>query len=169
MSDDKNGQTDLLNAGKDRSRENRTATRSTEEERPQRPRADRSGKLSIPRQFIKPGYVPYLAIDKPGNIESMTADGWEFIYASSATGERTSDEQSQTGTKYTIPAGGGFTYFGLQIRQEWYAEIQQERLEQTRQSEEAMKRPDMTNIPTAGDAYIPSSGGFTSTIKDYNR
>jgi len=163
---------ELLPQGNDknRSREGRQATRSTEEERPQRPRADRSGKLSIPKQFIKPGYVPYLAIDKPGNIEMMLAEGWEFIYASSAEGtERTSDEHSQTGTKYTIPAGNGSTYFGLQIRREWYDEIQAERLQTVRESEEAMKRPDTTNVPSNGDPYIPSGGGFSSTIKDFSR
>ena len=161
----------LLPQGNDktRSREGRPETRSTEQERPQRPRADRSGKLSIPKQFIKPGHVPYLAIDKPGNIEMMVADGWEFIYASNATGtERTSDEHSQQGTKYTIPAGNGNNYFGMQIKKEWYDEIQAERLQAVKESEEAMKRPDTTNVPSAGDPYIPAGGGFTSTIKDFH-
>lgn len=136
---------------------------------PQRPRADRAGKLTIPAHLIKPGYVPYLAIGKPGNIEQMLADGWEFIEGDASL-QRTSDDAAQSGTKFTIPAGGGFIYYGLQIRPEWYEEIQAEKKQELAEIETAMRNPSINGLPTGAELYSKdrdgNSFGLKSSVKD---
>lgn len=136
-----------------RTREARLAQR--EEGRPQRPTAGQEGQLFIPPEYIKPGYVPYLAINKPGNIERLMRKGWEFIEYSSDLGFLRSEAATQDGSKYTIPAGGGFTYYGMQIRKEWYDEIQEELLADARESEKAMQTPATTGLSEGMEAYIP--------------
>ena len=136
-----------------RTREARETTRS--DERPKRPTAGQEGQLFIPPEFIKPGYVPYLAINKPGNIERLIRKGWEFIEADSDLGFQRTEAATQVGSKYTIPAGGGFLYYGLQIRKEWYDEIQAELLQDARESEKAMQNPATTGLPSGSEAYLP--------------
>jgi len=130
-------------------RENRT------DERPKRPTAGQEGQLFIPPEYIKPGYVPYLAIDKPGNIERLIRKGWEFIEADSSLGFLRSESATQDGTKYTIPAGGGHLYYGLQIRKEWYDEIQDELLADARASEKAMQVAGTAGLPAGSETYCP--------------
>jgi hypothetical protein len=55
------------------------------------------------------GYQRYLAIDKPGMLERMEAAWWEYV-----TDDR--------GNKITTPAGGGFTHYLMEIKQELYDE-----------------------------------------------
>ena len=130
-------------------------SRSAESERPQRPSAGREGQLFIPKEYIKPGYVPYLALDKPGNIEKMVRRGWEFIEASSDLGFLRSESATQSGSKYTIPAGGGKLYYGMQIRQDWYDEMQEELLEDAKESHEAMEKPNRSDLPSGAETYLP--------------
>ncbi len=138
---------------------------------PQRPRSNRAGKLSIPAQFIKPGYHPYLAINKPGNVEQMVSEGWEYIYANSTEANlTTSDDAAQSGTKFTIPAGGGFLYYGLQIRPEWYEEMQAERRQELAEAENALRSPSSNVLPSNAELYEKDKEGNTfglkSNIKD---
>lgn len=139
--------------GAERTRETREATRK--DERPKRPTAGQEGQLFIPPEYIKPGYVPYLAINKPGNIERLIRKGWEFIEADSDLDFKRSEAATQAGSKYTIPAGGGYLYYGLQIRKEWYDEIQDELLADARESEKAMQKPTSTGLPTGSETYLP--------------
>lgn len=136
-----------------RTREARADKR--EETRPTRPTAGQEGQLYIPPEYIKPGYVPYLAINKPGNIERMLRKGWEFIEHSSDLGFLRSEAATQDGSKYTIPAGGGFLYYGMQIREEWYKEIIEENAQDAREAEKAMQVAPETGLPTGSEAYIP--------------
>jgi len=127
---------------------------------PQRPRSNRAGKLSIPQEFIKPGYVPYLAINKPGNIEQMISEGWEHIIADSSIANlTTSEDATQSGTKYTIPAGGGFLYYGMQIRPEWHKEIQNERRAELAEAEQALRAPSSNGLPSNAELYDRDSNG----------
>ena len=131
---------------------------------PQRPRSNRAGKLDIPRSLIKPGYVPYLAIDKPGNIEQMLSEGWEHIYGDGSI-QRTSEDAAQSGTKFTIPAGGGFTYYGLQMRPEWHADLQKERSEELAESEQALRSPTTNGLPNNAELYERDKEGNTFGLK----
>jgi hypothetical protein len=138
---------------------------------PQRPRSNRAGKLNIPQQFIKPGYVPYLAINKPGNVEQMVSEGWEYIIANSTDANLlTSEDAAQGGTKFTIPAGGGFLYYGLQIRPEWYEEIQNERRQELAEAESSMRSPNASGLPTGAELYDKDANnksfGLRSSVQD---
>lgn len=149
-----------------RTREGRSTANETV---PQRPRSNRAGKLFIPQHLIKPGYATYLAIDKPGNVEQMLSEGWEHIYGD-ASGQRDSSDPAQGGTKFTIPAGGGFTYYGLQMRPEWYADLQAERREDLAESEHALKTPSTNGLPTGAELYSRDRDGnpfgLRSSVKD---
>ena len=142
----------------------RAARPVSEKDVPKRPATQRQGQLWIPPQFIKPGYVPYLAIDKPGNIERMEAAGWEFVYATN-TSRLNSEDATPMGTKFTTPAGNGSTYYGMQIRKEWYDEIKAEELANGEMSTE----PVTTNMPSGAEVYVPDGkkSVLTSTIKDF--
>jgi hypothetical protein len=133
----------------------REARSARTDERPKRPTAGQEGQLFIPPEFIKPGYVPYLAIDKPGNIERLLRKGWEFIEASSDLGFLRSESATQSGSKYTIPAGGGRLYYGLQIRKEWYDEIQQELTAEAR-NEKDMQAATENGLPSGAGTYCPN-------------
>jgi len=135
-----------------RTREART---SRSDERPKRPTAGQEGQLYIPKELIKPGYFPYLAIDKPGNIERMVRQGWEFIEGDSSLGFLRSESATQDGTKYTIPAGGGSLYYGMQIREDWYKEIQEESLKDAKESEKAMQQASQSGLPAGSETYCP--------------
>jgi hypothetical protein len=149
-----------------RSREARATANETV---PQRPRSGRAGKLDIPKHLIKPGYHVYLAIDKPGNIEGMVSEGWEYIVGD-ASGQRTSEDAAQSGTRFTIPAGGGFTYYGLQIRPEWWEEIQAERRQELADVENALRTPSTNGLPGNAELYDKDQNGnrfgLMSSIKD---
>jgi hypothetical protein len=142
----------------------REARATANESAPQRPRSNRAGKLSIPLHLIKPGYQPYLAIDKPGNIEQMLSEGWEFIYGDGSI-QRTSEDAAQGGTKFTIPAGGGFTYYGLQMRPEWYADLQAERRAELAEVENALKTPSAHGLPQNAELYEKDRDGNTFGLK----
>ena len=146
----------------DRAREARPVT--NDESVPQRPATQRQGQLWIPPQYIKPGYVPYLAIDKPGNIERMEGAGWEFIYTTN-TSRLNSEDATQMGSKFTTPAGNGSTYYGMQIRKEWYDEIKAEERAEGNISD----NPILTDSPTGSEIYIPDGKAsvLTTTIKDH--
>ena len=131
---------------------------------PQRPRSTRAGKLNIPQHMIKPGYTPYLAIDKPGNVEQMLSEGWEHIYGDGSV-QRTSEDAAQSGTKFTIPAGGGFTYYGLQMRPEWYADLKAERREELAEVEAALKTPSAHGLPANAELYEKDRDGNTFGLK----
>ena len=133
---------------------------------PQRPRSSRAGKLDIPREFLKPGYVPYLAINKPGNVERMISEGWEFIIANSTEANlTTSEDAAQSGSKFTIPAGGGFLYYGLQIRPEWHAEIQEERRKELAEAESALRTPSTNGLPSQAELYARDQNNQTFGLK----
>lgn len=141
---------------------NRNDRETVSDKVPQRPSTDRKAKLKLPG--IKPGYVGYLAIDKPGNIEDMVQNGWEFVYQDSFLHDvANSEDATQMGTKYTIPAGGGFKYYGMQIRKEWYDEIIAENADTAKEREQAMKHPSTAGTPANSEAYIPSGGGLNTT------
>lgn len=146
----------------DRVVETRAVTR--EEELPKRPATQRQGQLWIPPQYLKPGYTPYLAIDKPGNIERMEAAGWEFVYCTNGS-RLNSEDASQMGSKFTTPAGNGSTYYGMQIRTEWYNEIKAEELENGMIAD----TPSLTDAPSEAGVYIPDGkkSVLTTSIKDH--
>ena len=149
----------------------RAARENRVDERPKRPTAGEDGPLSVPKEYIKPGYVPYLAIDKPGNIERLLRQGWEFIDASSDLGFQRSENATQDGSHYTIPAGGGRTYFALQIRKEWYDEIQEELTKDARESEKAMRYASTQGLPTGAETYCPDgrTSVLSSSVKTYQK
>ena len=69
------------------------------------------------------------------------------------------------GSKFTTPAGNGSTYYGMQIRTEWYNEIKAEELSDGMVAD----NPSMTDAPSESNVYIPDgkSSVLTTSIKDH--
>lgn len=79
-------------------------TRTNEKRAPRVP-MNAGGKLDVP---VREGFQRYWQVDKPGLIEQMEAAWWSKVI--------------EDGQPKTLPAGGGFTLYLMEIEQKYYNE-----------------------------------------------
>jgi hypothetical protein len=108
-----------------------------------------ANKLDAPGRM---GYVRRWVIDKPGNIEEMQSYGYTFAVSNFSANKDVS-EASAMDTRISRPAGGGFTYYLMEITNKRNKEIQEFKKNQNTEITKAIGIPNNPNI------YAPKFNG----------
>jgi hypothetical protein len=109
-------------------------TTASETSTPTRERAPRvsfssGNKLAIPPSLIEDGYYYYWGLDEDGQLESLEAAYYDYVY--------------EKGKKVTRPAGGGYTHYLMRIREEYKKEdfaMEQEEIDRKTQAQISVKK-----------------------------
>lgn len=126
-----------------------TAAKKAYQERTEFIMPGQANKLDAPE---RKGYVRRWVIDKPGNVQEMQSYGYTFA-SDNFIANRDSSEGAAMDTRISRPAGGGFTYYLMEITIKRYNEIQEYK---QRQNAEITKS---IGIPNNPNVYAPKFGG----------
>ncbi len=108
-----------------------------------------ANKLDAP---LRPGFVRRWAVDKPGQIAEYQSYGYSFAVDNFAANKDVS-EASAIDTRISRPAGGGFTYYLMEVSIKRHNEIQAYK---KARNDEITKS---IGIPTNPHIYAPKIDG----------
>lgn len=87
----------------------------------------------------EPGYVYRFVNDLEGRIQIFLNAGYELVPTGEGqVGDKRVGTATDMGSVVSRPAGGGITAYLMRIKQEWYDEDQQKKLNHIRQLEQEM-------------------------------
>jgi hypothetical protein len=108
-----------------------------------------ANKLDAPE---RKGYVRRWVTDKPGNIAEMQSYGYAFV-VDTFSANKDSSEGSAMDTRISRPAGGGSTYYLMEITVKRNKEIEAYKARQNAEITKAIGVPNSPNI------YAPKFNG----------
>jgi hypothetical protein len=125
----------------------RTALKKQEEQKFVMP--GEGTKLDAPQRL---GYVRRWAINRPGNLEELQSYGYTFA-ADEFAPKTDVTEGSAMDTRISRPAGGGFTYYLMEVTLKRHKEIQKFKDNRNAEITKAI------GIPNSPNVYAPKFNG----------